>query len=107
MRCAASNIHASSSQCRKNERLCVIWSMVRKSGTGFSSRQTRKRVCVEIMPKQEDESMLRFHAIVTCSGTIEGTPLFQRRSDVLSCGGIALPLNGRSFDLDSPSVTTR
>ena len=45
--------------------------------------------------------MLRFHAIVTCSGTIEDAPLFQRRSDVLSCGGMALPFNGRSIDLDS------
>ena len=40
-------------------------SMVRKSGTGFSSRQKRKTRLRGDQPEQEDENMLRFHPIAT------------------------------------------
>jgi hypothetical protein len=31
--------------------------------TGFPSRQTRKRVCAEIMLKQRDEIVMRIHLV--------------------------------------------
>src|SRR5215831_6340610 len=34
--------------------------MIRKSGTGFPSRQTQKCVCAEIMRKQQAKARLRF-----------------------------------------------
>jgi hypothetical protein len=38
--------------------------MIRKSGYRFSVATNAERVCAEIMLKQKDESMIRFHRIM-------------------------------------------
>jgi hypothetical protein len=40
-------------------------SMIRKSGNRFSLATNAKRVCAEIMLKQRDEIMMRFHLIAS------------------------------------------
>jgi hypothetical protein len=47
--------------------------MIRKSGNRFSLATNAKRVCAEIMLKQRDEIMMRFHAIASCSNAVSGT----------------------------------